>query len=180
VSNQVTTGLHRAVNEQHDRIATICNDRVLTFIELADRVARLASGFNSLGLSKKTPIAMLAFNSDYYLQYYLACGWGDYWANPVNFRWNIDEIVYSLNDSRSQAIIVDEHFVSSVAEIVAKCDRLRCCIHVGRAIPKIDTALPFFSAIIAGQAPVIAQPIAGQTTTGTVSLGITPGLPNTV
>ena len=93
---QFTQGLHRAIQLHPDAIATICEDRKLTFTQLADRVSRIAGGFAAQGISAGQTVAMLGLNSDYYLQYYLACAWSGVIANPVNFRWSSEEIIYSL------------------------------------------------------------------------------------
>ncbi|MDT7741980.1 MAG: hypothetical protein QOE59_1058 [Actinomycetota bacterium] len=46
----LTQGLHRATRETPDRPATIFGDRVRTWAQCADRVARLAGALAHLGL----------------------------------------------------------------------------------------------------------------------------------
>jgi non-ribosomal peptide synthetase component E (peptide arylation enzyme) len=46
----LTHGLHRAVQQNPAWIATIFGDRVRTFAEQADRVARLACALRGLGV----------------------------------------------------------------------------------------------------------------------------------
>lgn len=52
---------------------------------------------------------MLAFNCQRFLEYYLAVPWADAVVNPVNFRWSAAEIIYSLDDSETTVLIVDDH-----------------------------------------------------------------------
>ena len=62
-------------------------------------------------------VAMLALNSDRYLEYQLAVPWGGGVLNPCNIRWSAAEIVYSLDDSGSSILLVDETFQPMVEAI---------------------------------------------------------------
>ncbi|PQP19525.1 hypothetical protein C5613_30090 [Rhodococcus opacus] len=67
----LTQGLHRAAQQTPNRPTTIFRDRVFTFAEQRDRVARLAGGLRALGVRDGDRVAMLALNSDRYSEYYL-------------------------------------------------------------------------------------------------------------
>ena len=56
---------------------------------------------------------MLALNSDRYLEYIMGVWWGGGVLNPVNVRWSVPEIVYSLDDCATAILIVDEHFAGA-------------------------------------------------------------------
>ncbi|WP_339676147.1 long-chain-fatty-acid--CoA ligase [uncultured Zhongshania sp.] len=126
-----TQGLHRALQQQADNIATICDDRVRTFRELHDRVSRLAAGFVRQGYKAGDRIAILAFNSDRYLEAYLAIAWMGAVVNPVNFRWSAAEIAYSLQDSGSTAIIVDDNFVDTIKQVKEELPLLETIFYAG-------------------------------------------------
>lgn len=110
---QFTQGLHRAVQQHPHEIVTSCNGRTQSFKQLQQRVAQLAGGLAELGYGRGSRLAILSFNSDRYLEFYLAAAWLGAVVNPVNFRWSISEVVYSLNDSDSEAIFLDDHFAGS-------------------------------------------------------------------
>ena len=107
---QFTQGLHRAAQQQPDAIATACGPRQQTFRELKDRVARLAGGLQGMGIKSGDRIAIYALNSDRYLEFYLAGAWLGAVVNPVNFRWSPAEVIYSLNDSQSSLLFMDDQF----------------------------------------------------------------------
>src|ERR1700756_2587969 len=101
----LTQALCRAVQKKPDAIATVYKGRRQTFRQLAERVARLAGGFHSLGLKPDDRVAILSRNSDRYLECYLAIWWAGGAANPVNIRWSAAEIAYSLDDCGTQILI---------------------------------------------------------------------------
>ena len=101
----LTVGLHRAVRHQPDNIATIFGARRQTYRQLTDRVARLAGGLQALGVKADNRVAILSLNSDRFIEYYLATWWVGAVVNPVNSRWAVREIVYSLEDSQSSVLL---------------------------------------------------------------------------
>ena len=127
----LTQGLHRALQQQPDTTAIWFQDRQYTFREFGDRVARLAGALQALGLRPDDRVAILSLNSDRYLEYYLAVPWAGGVLNPCNIRWSVAEIVYSLNDSESSILLVDEAFKDSAAEICAKAPSIRDVIYTG-------------------------------------------------
>ena len=69
---QFTQGLHRAVQQKPDAIATVCGERTQTFRQVRDRVARLAAAMQSLGIQRGDVVAIHSLNSDRYIEFYLA------------------------------------------------------------------------------------------------------------
>ena len=56
---EITQALHRAAQQTPDLPATICGDRVRTWAECLDRVARLAGALHALGVGPGDRVAML-------------------------------------------------------------------------------------------------------------------------
>ncbi|MEG0996931.1 MAG: AMP-binding protein, partial [Clostridia bacterium] len=97
-------------------------------------------------------VGMLAHNSDRYLEYLFAVWWGGGVLNPVNSRWSVAEIVYSLDDCGTGILIVDEHF-AGLAEGI--CDLARTpplFIHAGDG--EAPVGMYGFEQLIADTAPV--------------------------
>ncbi len=114
----MTQCLQRTLQQNPDHTATVFADRRQTYRQFGDRVARLAGALQRLGMAAGDRVGMLAFNSDRYLEYIMGVWWGGGVLNPVNIRWNVAEIVYSLDDCATAILIVDEHFA-----VMAECIR---------------------------------------------------------
>ena len=120
----LTSGLHRTRQQQPERVVTWCGDRQRTYGEMADRVARIAAVFVESGVKEGDRVAMLAVNSDRYLEFFLASWWAGAIASPVNTRWSAAEIVYSLNDAGARVLFIDRTFLHLVPEIQEKAHTL--------------------------------------------------------
>ena len=131
----LTQGLHRSLQQTPERIATIFRGRRRTFRELGDRVARLAAALCAAGMARGDRVGILALNSDRYLEDAMGVWWGGGVLNPVNTRWSVPEIAYSLDDCDTRILIVDDHFLDVVSGICSavrippvldSCRRRRC------------------------------------------------------
>ncbi|TCP51907.1 acyl-CoA synthetase (AMP-forming)/AMP-acid ligase II [Tamaricihabitans halophyticus] len=127
----LTQLLHRSVQQFPDDPAVVYQDRTRTFREVADRVARFASALRTLGVATGDRVAMYSLNSDRYIEYYYAVPWAGGVLNPVNIRWSPAEIAYSLRDSRTTVLLVDDMFAGSVPAIRAQYPELETVIHCG-------------------------------------------------
>jgi long-chain acyl-CoA synthetase len=175
---QFTQGLHRAVQQKPDAVATVCGARVRTFRELVERVAKLASALQSLGIRSGDTVALHALNSDRYLEYFLATAWIGALANPINFRWGVAEIVYSLKDSGSVALISDAQFAPQSAAIASEVPSLRKRLFFGDGEcpdDQIDLEL-----LLASSKPIADTGIGGDEPFGVFYTGGTTGAPKGV
>ncbi len=132
----LTQALHRSVQQRPDKAALRFAGRTCSFREYAERVARLAGTLQALGMQTGDRVAMLALNSARYLEYQMAVPWGGGVLNPCNIRWSAAEILYSLEDSGSTILLVDETFRSLAEQIRDQAKSLREVIYCG------DGALP--------------------------------------
>src|SRR6266702_2221341 len=130
----LTQCLHRCVQQSPDRVAVIFGERSETFIELHSRVARLAGALQKLGMNAGERVAMLALNSDRYLEYLLGVWWGGGVVNPVNIRWSVAEIVYSLDDCDTGILIVDDYFLPIAFKIADTARRRPVLIYAGEGV----------------------------------------------
>ena len=78
--------LEKAAAERPEGIFTIFGDRTRTNAAFADRVARLAAGLRAHGVAPGDRVAMLALNSDRYVEYVFATLGAGAAINPVNAR----------------------------------------------------------------------------------------------
>ncbi|GAA0684546.1 long-chain fatty acid--CoA ligase [Marinobacterium maritimum] len=112
-----TQPIRRSAQIKPGAIATLCGERQQTFAQLQQRVARLAGGMQKIGINTGDRVAILALNSDRYYEYFFAVPWAGAVLVPLNTRWSAAENVYSLEDSGSSVLLVDDAFLS-VAEAI--------------------------------------------------------------
>jgi long-chain acyl-CoA synthetase len=174
----LTLGLHRAVRHQPNNVATVFGGRRRTFHELADRVARLAGALQALGAKADDRIAILALNSDRFLEYYLAVWWAGCAVNPVNTRWAVPEIVYSLDDSTSSILFVDKAYIPMVEAIRAGAKSLKHVIYIDDDDAPAGTFR--YEEILQNAAPVEDAYRKGDDTCGIFYTGGTTGFPKGV
>ncbi|MEV6237534.1 long-chain fatty acid--CoA ligase [Lentzea sp. NPDC051838] len=174
----LTQGLHRAAQQTPDAEMTACSGRRRTCAEVRDRVARLAGGLRSLGVSAGDRVAMLALNSDRYHEYLLAVPWADAVLNPVNTRWSPSEIVYSLRDSVTTVLLVDDAFVPMLPVLLELYPELRTVVHAGDG-PVPDDAIGY-EELIAGSPAVPDARRGGDALAGLFYTGGTTGYPKGV
>ncbi len=127
----LTQSLHRAVQQHPDRVAVRFADRSSSFRDFADRVARLAGALQRLGMRPGDRVAMLSLNSDRFLEYQMAVPWAGGVLNPCNTRWSAAEILYSLEDSGSTILLVDDTYLPLVERLRLQSTTLREIVHCG-------------------------------------------------
>ena len=174
----LTQSLHRAVQQHPQRIAARCGDRQHTFRELADRVARLAGALQQLGMQEGDRVAMLSLNSDRYLEYQWAVPWGGGVMNPCNIRWSAAEILYSLDDSGSSILLVDDTFRPMVEQFRQEARTLRAVIYCGDG--EVPAGMHGYEALIAATDPVPDAARRGDDLAGIFYTGGTTGFPKGV
>ena len=174
----ITQALHRAVQQHPDRIAVRFGNRQRTFREFADRVARLAGALQKLGMQVGDRVAMLSLNSDCYLEYQMAVPWGGGVLNPCNIRWSASEILYSLDDSGSTILLVDETFRAMAEQFRGDSRTLREVIYCGAGA--VPAGMHGYEALLADAAPVPDVGRRGEDLAGIFYTGGTTGFPKGV
>jgi long-chain acyl-CoA synthetase len=122
---QLTQGIHRAARISPDKAALVSLERTVSWAEFKDRVARLAAAFRELGVAPGERVAMLAGNSDRYVEYYFATLWAGAVMVPVNTRWTTQEIAACLNDAAAVLLLVDVEHCVGADELREQCPALR-------------------------------------------------------
>ncbi|HUP09721.1 MAG TPA: long-chain-fatty-acid--CoA ligase [Caldimonas sp.] len=174
----LTQSLLRAVQQHPGRIAVRFGARQRTFREFADRVARLAGGLQKLGLQAGDRVAMLSLNSDRYLEYQMAVPWAGGVLNPCNIRWSASEILYSLDDSGSSILLVDETFRPLVEQFRRDSRTVREVIYCGDG--DAPASMYGYEALLAATDPVPDAVRRGEDLAGIFYTGGTTGFPKGV
>jgi acyl-CoA synthetase (AMP-forming)/AMP-acid ligase II len=174
----LTQSLHRALQQRPGKFWTCNADRRRTVAESADRIARFAGALRATGVRTGDRVAMLALNSDRYHEYLFAVPWAGAVINPVNTRWSAAEIAYSLKESRTRVLIVDDASVVTVPELLARDVELTTVIYCGDG--DCPVGMLDYEAIIASHQPVDDMRRGGGDLLGVFYTGGTTGPPKGV
>ncbi|MDH7640131.1 acyl-CoA synthetase [Sphingomonas oryzagri] len=115
----ITQSLHRMIQRAPDRTATIDGERRRTWAELGAEVARFAGAMRRLGVAPGDRVAILSRNGDHFLTFILGTLWAGGVINPVNLRWTVEEMAYSLVDCDTRILLVAPEFEPLVPAIRA-------------------------------------------------------------
>ena len=127
----ISQTLRRAVQLNGQGTATVFAGRRQTWREFEDRIACLANGLLSLGVNAGDRVAILALNSDRYLEYFYAVPWAGAAVNPVNIRLAPPEIAYTLNDSGSKVLFVDDTFAALLPSLQPQLESIKHVVFMG-------------------------------------------------
>ncbi len=174
----LTQSVHRAVQQHPERIAVRWGNQTRTFGEFADRVARFAGALQKLGVQSGDRVAMLSLNSERYLEYQMAVPWAGAVLNPCNIRWTPAELLYSLEDSGSTVLLVDETFKAMVPQFRSESTTLREFIYCGEA--QTPEGMHSYEELVAQTEPVTDALRRGDDLAGIFYTGGTTGFPKGV
>jgi len=117
--------VRRAAQTKGDGLATVDGQRTQTWREFELRVARFAGGLRQIGIGEDDCAAILALNSDRYLEFMFAVPWAGGVFQPINTRLAGPEVIYWLNDSEAQILFVDSNFAPLVEQIKAELQHVK-------------------------------------------------------
>lgn len=100
-----------------DRTAVVSGQTRLTYTELADRVNRLATALQQRGVSRGAKVAIMAVNSNQYIELYYACARLGATFVPLNYRAKQEELTYMINTAEASVLAVGERYLSLLAAI---------------------------------------------------------------
>jgi acyl-CoA synthetase (AMP-forming)/AMP-acid ligase II len=127
----ITQCVKRAVQQNPHGPATVFGARTLCWNEFGTRVARLGAGLRSIRALPGDRVAVLALNSDRYLEIYAGVPRAGAVIVPLNTRWSTREIVYAFNDSGATILLVDDAFAPLTNAILAEGRGISAVIHMG-------------------------------------------------
>jgi benzoate-CoA ligase family protein len=132
--NVATWFVDRNVAEgRGDRVAFVCEDRTLTYRQLADLVNRTGNALLGLGVEMEQRVLMLCLDAPEFL----ATFWGAIKIGavpvPVNTMMRAADYLYFLNDSRARVAVISEPLLAEAQPILAKAPFLRQVVVAGKA-----------------------------------------------
>ncbi len=103
----ITQALLRNRRGNPNALATMHLSRRRTWKEHVDRVSRLARGIRAAGCNPGDRVALLAWNSDYFLEVQHAVLWAGGVIVLLNTRWSVEENVAAIADVGTGLLFVD-------------------------------------------------------------------------
>lgn len=174
----LTQALHRSTRMHPEAQATVFGERVQTFAQLTERVARLAGALREIGVKPGDRVGILALNSDRYLESLFAIPWAGGAVNPVNVRWNPSEIAYSLDDSGTEVLLLDDTFAKLIPTLRERSPALATIVHIGED-PTPEGALSY-QELVSGADAIEDALRGGDDLAGVFYTGGTTGFPKGV
>src|SRR6266852_9731640 len=99
-------------------LGIISGDRKRSFAEVANRVARMAGGFERLGVGQGDSVCILMRNDIAFIEAaYAAMRLGAYGV-PINWHFKPDEINYVLKDSGTSVLIAHADMLHQLREAI--------------------------------------------------------------
>ncbi len=174
----LTQAIHRAAATTPRANATTFNGRTRSWAEVKDRIARLAGALKALGAKTGDRVAILAMNSDRYLETYFAVPWAGAVIVPMNIRWSVPEHVYSIEDSGAEILIVDDTFLQAGLAVRKACVGVRHVVYAGEGAP--PPGLLGYETLVESRAPAADAGRIGNDLAGIFYTGGTTGFPKGV
>ena len=124
--------LRHAETVHANQFAVIDGETRYNYAEFGARSRKGASFLlGACGLQRGDRVAALLLNRAEYLESYFACHVAGLLIVPLNIRWGIEDFVFSLNDSETSAIIVDERFAPLIPALRERCPSIRHFLFAG-------------------------------------------------
>lgn len=170
----LTQAIRRASQVNRNGVATVFADRTRTWLEFEDRVARLAAGIRGLGVAEGDRVALLANNSDRYLEYFFAVPWSGCVFVPVNTRLAPPEVAYWLSDSGSRVLFIDDDFLPFLPRLEGQMPSVEKIVYVGDG--ETPDGLIHYESLIENNAPAADAGRDGEDLAGLFYTGGTTGV----
>ena len=102
------------------RTALVYDGRGFSYGEQRSRIYRLANALYRMGVRRQHRVAILAQNSNAYVEVYAAGEVSGFITVAINYRLAASEIEYIVKDSAPSVLIFDEEYAPIAASIRAK------------------------------------------------------------
>jgi long-chain acyl-CoA synthetase len=133
---ELTQGIRRSARLMPDRPALRCAARVRTWAEFQRRVSCAAAAFRRLGVRNGDRVAMLALNSDYYVEFMFASMWAGGIAVPINTRWAEAELRECLDDAGPRVLLADDVHADVALRLKESCRSIEAVVIIGDQVPE--------------------------------------------
>eukprot|EP00850_Spirogloea_muscicola_P016501 SM000134S26944 [mRNA] locus=s134:194785:198483:+ [translate_table: standard] len=117
-----------AQGSQRAEVVTVCGSRRRTGHDVVEQVTALAAGLAELGLAPGERVAIVALNSDWYLDWLLAVPCAGAVLAPLNYRWSLEEAAAAVRQVGAAVLAVDGHHLHWWPKLLTACPSLRLAV----------------------------------------------------
>lgn len=108
-----------------NKVAVKFEGEEMTFLQVNERINRLANGLMDLGLKKGDRVAALLYNSPRAIEVRFALMKAGLCMVPINVRQTAEENTYIMNHSESSLVILDQEYLTSWEQMEGQCKEVR-------------------------------------------------------
>ncbi|MBQ0754148.1 MAG: fatty acid--CoA ligase [Gammaproteobacteria bacterium] len=94
----------------------------MTYLDLEERVNRLAGALTSLGVKQGDTVAVMDWDSHRYLECFFAIPMMGAVLHTVNVRLSPEQVLYTINHAEDDVILMNREFAPIIAEIQARIE----------------------------------------------------------
>lgn len=114
-----------------DQDCLVFKDTRLSHREFKDRCDRLAAGLAKAGVSKGDRLGIVAYNNDEFVVLYGAAAKLGAILLPVNWRFQLEEVEFVLNDCTPKFVFAGPDFRPMVSQMVGRVKSVERCYTMG-------------------------------------------------
>ena len=116
--------------------------RRMTYRELGERVARLASGLAGLGVEPGDTVAVMDWDTTRYLECFFAVPMMGAVLHTINVRLSPEQILYTINHAEDDIILVNSEFLPLLQQIWRRVEPGKQLVLLGDGGQRPETPLP--------------------------------------
>jgi len=124
-----------------DRTFLIFEDKKFSFRQMDENANKVANFLLKLGAGKGKGVAIIMGNCPQYLDVYIGSQKIGMYSIPINTSLRGDSLLYILNHSDAEFIVIDEEFLDAYNKIADKLEQKKTVI-VNRSAPGSSHSLP--------------------------------------
>jgi fatty-acyl-CoA synthase len=127
--------------------------RRLTYLQLRDRIGRLASALQKIGVRPGDSVGVLDWDSNRFLEAFFAIPMMGVVLQTVNVRLSPEQIAYTIDHAGSSTVLVNDEFVELVHSILPRLSKVKRLVvltdHQARATGKLEFAGEYEELLVA-------------------------------
>ena len=135
-----------------DHPAVVVGEQRMTWRQLDDRAARLATAFTSLDVGPDTKVGQLLYNCPEYLETVYAALKVRAAPHNINHRYLADEIAYVVDNADTVVLVFHGALAERVTDVRSRVPGLRAVIQVDDGSPHLEGALRY-EELVGGHEP---------------------------